>query len=41
MEFLALVAAVALAGAILAYLLLRRRKPRHRDFLDNPNEWGM
>ncbi|MGY6709754.1 MAG: hypothetical protein ACXIVF_15650 [Rhizobiaceae bacterium] len=46
MEILALIAIVGCAGALLAFLLLRRskharRKPRcKRDFLDNPNEWG-
>lgn len=41
MEFLALIPVIGLAGAVLAFLLLRRHKPRSRhDFLDNPNEWG-
>lgn len=40
MEILALIAAIGLAGAVLAFLLLRRRRPRSREFLENPNEWG-
>lgn len=40
MEILAFIAAACVIGGILGFLLLRRRKPRRHDFLENPNEWG-
>lgn len=41
MEILIALPVIGCAGALLAFLLLRPRKPRSkRDFLNNPNEWG-